>query len=208
MQSNAKTLMTPLKDVRLKTDEGGGDGGGYKFSGYASVFGVIDSYGDVIVKGAFAEALKNAEYQVGMFFNHDSYAVPIGKWTLIKEDDHGLYVEGELTKGLALSEEVRLALLHKTVTGMSVGFSVDWDATEFDENTGGFVFNSVRQLREISLCTYPANRDAQVDEVKSLKSQLNHYRQKANEAAGKPSAGDIDEESASKLVGIISKSLI
>ena len=99
-----KTLR--LEDTEIKMD---GDTG--KFSGYASVFGGVDSYGDTIIKGAFESSLRSGKPK--MFFNH-SWDMPIGKWTKAKEDDKGLFVEGELTPGLALSADVRAAMRHGT----------------------------------------------------------------------------------------------
>lgn len=197
-----RNKMVPLSGVHLKM-LGDEEGGGYSFSGYASVFNVVDSYGDVMKPGCFAEALKTG-YPIGMFFNHDSWEVPIGKWDVMKEDDHGLYVEGTLTKGLPLAESVRLALLHKTVTGMSVGFGVDFEHLEYDENVDGFIFEQVKYLREISICTFPANADAQVDEVKSLQqrmSALSGMNRTPKESINK-------EKQLAELSAMIDKSLI
>ena len=47
-----KTLS--LSDCQIKLD---GESG--KFSGYASVFGGVDSYGDTILRGAFESTLRN-----------------------------------------------------------------------------------------------------------------------------------------------------
>ena len=74
-----------LEDVSLKFD---GETG--VFSGYASVFGGVDSYGDTIIKGAFEATLRNGKPK--MFFNHDWNSLPVGKWTKAKEDDKGLWV--------------------------------------------------------------------------------------------------------------------
>ncbi|MBY0240813.1 MAG: HK97 family phage prohead protease, partial [Burkholderiaceae bacterium] len=104
MERILKTLK--LDQVSLKFD---GDTG--VFSGYASVFGGVDSYGDTIIKGAFEATLRNSKPK--MFFNHE-WRMPIGKWTKAKEDDKGLWVEGELTPGLMLAQDVRAAMVHGT----------------------------------------------------------------------------------------------
>ena len=59
--------------------------------------------------------------------------MPVGKWMVAKEDDHGLYVEGELTPSLRLAEDVRAAMKHGTIDGLSIGGYVergDYDETE------------------------------------------------------------------------------
>ena len=57
-----KTLS--LNDVSLKME---GETG--KFSGYASVWNGVDSYGDTILKGAFETTLKR-DGKPKMFYNH------------------------------------------------------------------------------------------------------------------------------------------
>lgn len=150
-----------LADARLKMD---GDTG--KFSGYASVFGGVDSYGDTILQGAFASTLRN-DGKPMMFFDHawafsgGAAAMPIGKWVKASEDDHGLYVEGELTPGMSLSQDVLASLKHGTVSGLSVGGYVkqgDYDTTET-----GRIIRKWSKLVEISVVTMPADNSARVD---------------------------------------------
>jgi len=107
-----KTLS--LSDCQIKmADDGEG-----RFAGYASVFGGVDSYGDTILKGAFESTLKK-NGKPKMFAQHESWGLPIGKWLTAKEDDHGLYVEGEFTPGLTRAQDTYAALKHGTVDGLS-----------------------------------------------------------------------------------------
>lgn len=153
-----KTLQ--FDDVSLKMD---GDTG--KFSGYASVFGGVDSYGDTIIKGAFESTLRNAKPK--MFFNHD-WTMPIGKWTKAKEDDHGLFVEGELTQGLSLSADVRAAMKHGTLDGLSIGGFLK--AGDYEETEKGRIIRKWSQLAEVSPVVFPADGSARID-PSSVKSE-------------------------------------
>ncbi|MEJ1934201.1 HK97 family phage prohead protease [Nostoc sp. NIES-2111] len=148
-----KTLQ--LVDAALKAD---GDTG--RFSGYASVFGGVDSYGDTIVKGAFELTLKK-HGKPKMFFGHNWGTLPIGKWTVAKEDDHGLYVEGELTLASSMGRDVYAALKHGTLDGLSVGGFVT--KGDFDETETGRVIRRWSVLKEISPVTFPADASATVD---------------------------------------------
>jgi hypothetical protein len=47
-----KTLSLSSVDLKMEGDSG-------RFTGYASVFGGVDSYGDTIVKGAYESTLRN-----------------------------------------------------------------------------------------------------------------------------------------------------
>ncbi len=136
------------------------------FEGYASVFSVVDSDGDIIEPGAFAQALKTQSRPVAMFFNHRRNEIPVGKWLGLAEDSTGLHVKGELTPGNPQSDALKAAMIHGTVGGMSVGFS----AAKGDVSpiATGYSFKNVSRLSEISICTFPANEQATVSTLKSM----------------------------------------
>lgn len=145
-----------LTEVELKTE---GDTG--KFSGYASVFGGVDSYGDTILKGAFETTLKR-DGKPKMFCQHNTWGLPIGKWTVAKEDDHGLYVEGELTAGMSVAQDVYAALKHGTMDGLSIGGYLK--AGDFDSlDDGRRIIKKWSRLVEISPVVFPADNSARVD---------------------------------------------
>lgn len=157
MERILKTLK--LEHVSLKFD---GETG--TFSGYASVFGGVDSYGDTILKGAFEASLRNGKPK--MFFNHE-WRMPVGKYTKAREDDKGLWVEGELTPGLALAQDVRAAMLHGTLDGLSIGGWVK--KGDFDETETGRVIRKWSNLVEVSPVVFPADGAARID-LASVKS--------------------------------------
>lgn len=146
-----KTLK--LDEVSLKMD---GDTG--KFSGYASVFGGVDSYGDTIVKGAFESALRSGKPK--MFFNHE-WSMPIGKWLKANEDEHGLFVEGELTPDLSLAADVRAAMRHGTLDGLSIGGYLK--AGDYEETEKGRIIRKWSSLMEVSPVVFPADSAARID---------------------------------------------
>lgn len=149
-----KTLS--LSDCDIKMD--GGEG---RFSGYASVFGGVDSYGDTIVKGAYEYTLKK-NGKPKMFLQHDSWSLPIGKWLVAKEDDHGLFVEGELTPGLSKASDTYAALKHGTLDGLSIGYMLK--AGDYEELADGTrLIKRVSDLVEVSPVVFPADSAARVD---------------------------------------------
>lgn len=154
-----------LTDCDIKMD---GDSG--RFAGYASVFGGVDSYGDTILKGAFDGTLRR-DGKPKMFYGHDSFSgIPIGKWMTAKEDDKGLFVEGELTLGVSLADDVRAALKHGTLDGLSIGGYLkagDFDLLE----DGRRVIKKWSRLVEISVVAFPADSAARVD-LASVKSEI------------------------------------
>lgn len=157
-----KTLS--LSECDIKLDDSGGT-----FEGYASVFGGKDAYGDTIVRGAYASTLRE-HGKPKMFFNHGSWDLPIGKWLKVKEDDHGLKVSGEFTPGHRMAEDVRAAVKHGTVDGLSIGYYLK--AGDFEVlDDGGRLIKKVTKLVEVSVVTFPADGSARVD-LESVKADL------------------------------------
>ncbi|MGO2711592.1 HK97 family phage prohead protease [Pseudomonas helleri] len=163
MSNIQKTLAFTETEIKFSSDGKVG-----VFEGYASVFDVIDSDGDIILPGAYKKALATQSRQVGMFFNHQTWELPVGKWQNLEEDSKGLIVIGELTPGLSVSNDLRAAMERKTVEGMSVGFTVTKDDYALIDT--GRAFKNVQALREISICTFPANEQATIESMKSMES--------------------------------------
>ena len=103
-----------------------------EFSGYTSVFGVVDDYGDIVDHGAFRKTLKESHGKIPVFYGHDVW---VGMGISAREDQHGLDVDGVLsvvedqerglrpiqaaTDALAL---MNLAVAHGASPGLSIGF--------------------------------------------------------------------------------------
>lgn len=160
-----------LSEVRLKTE---GDGG--TFEGYGSVFGTVHHSGDTVLQGAFAHTLRT-HGKPKMYLEH-SWAtglfsgptLPIGKYTTAREDDHGLFLKGELTPGMTLAQDVRAALKHETLDGLSIGFLVK--KGDYDETEKGMVIRRVTKLIECSVVAFPDDDAARITTVKGERAEL------------------------------------
>lgn len=130
-------------------------------TGYASVFNEIDLANDVIKSGAFTASLN--ERTPVMLWNHNSDIV-LGKWLEIREDKKGLFVKGQLCLDVEKSQEIYGLLKNESVTGLSIGFSIDKSA--YDVN-GNRIIEKL-SLFEISIVPIPCNEKAQITDVKSL----------------------------------------
>ncbi len=154
-----KTLRT---DFKLKEISEKGE-----IAGYGSVFNVKDRGGDVVEEGAFAKSI--AEYKSGskslpILWQH-SPDEPIGVWKSIKEDSHGLYLEGQLAMKTVKGFEARELLEMKAITGLSIGYSIK-DA-EYDKQKEAYMLKEL-DLWEVSLVTFPMNQEARIDAVKNI----------------------------------------
>lgn len=139
------------------------------FEGYGSVFGVKDSYDDIIVHGAFTETLaahKAAGTMPALLWQHRS-GEPIGVFTDMSEDNIGLKVAGKLALKTVRGAEAHELLKMKAISGMSIGFVTREDS--YDRVTGIRTIKKV-DLWETSLVTFPANGAARVQNVKSIES--------------------------------------
>lgn len=140
-----------------------------QFAGYASVFGGVDSYGDTIVRGAYADTLKARKSPVMMFYGHNPGRV-IGKWTALREDERGLYVEGELTPGHTDAENTWASIKHGALSGLSIGFWVPEGGETLSADGRQRTLSKI-DLVEISVVSMPADDAARVD-LSSVKSML------------------------------------
>ncbi len=168
MHRKHKRPALKLRDFNLQIKAVSDDG---LFSGYGSVFGVVDSYGEVVEPGAFKAslaAIADKGRPVPVLWQHRS-GQPIGVYTKLEEDDHGLYVEGKLLKDDVQQAKEAYALLRAgAVSGLSIGYYVTDDS--FDEKTRTRKLKAL-DLVEISLVTFPANEEARVDGIKFSISQ-------------------------------------
>jgi HK97 family phage prohead protease len=141
------------------------------FEGYASVFNGNDCYDDTILPGAFSQVLQ-AQPNIKMFYNHHREGLPIGKWLSLQEDAIGLYVKGELTPGNREAENLKAAIQHGTVDGLSIGYRIQ-PADFFTKTEGGRIIHNISELEEISIVNFPADRAAKLTVI-SIKSAIQY----------------------------------
>jgi HK97 family phage prohead protease len=147
------------KDVAFQVKAVGDDG---VFSGYGSVFGVEDSYREVVVAGAFKESLEGR--LPSLLWQHRA-SEPIGIYTKVEEDSVGLHVEGKLALNTVRGQEAYELLKMGAISGLSIGFNTREDS--YDNVTGVRTLKKL-DLWEVSLVTFPANEAARVTDVKEL----------------------------------------
>lgn len=156
-------------------------GEGMTFSGYASVFGGVDSYGDTIDPKAYEKTLTDRTRPIRMRWNH--YGPVIGKWLRMTTDSVGLFVEGELTPGHSTAIDTYASLKHGAIDGLSIGYI----AKSAIENTDGTRLLKEIELIEISIVEEPADVNATVSNIKSAIEKANSIRE--IEATLRDSAG-------------------
>ncbi len=134
------------------------------FTGYASIWNDVDSYGDQVVKGAFKRTLK-ARKAFPMLWSH-SMMEPIG---VIKgqEDEVGLAVEGQLNLEVQRAREVRSLMVQMKEAGAPMGLSFGYQTITEEIDA----VSKTRRLKEIKLyeispVVFPACDPARIAGVK------------------------------------------
>lgn len=162
-----------------------GDAQTMTFAGYGAVFGNVDSYGDVISPGAFADTLANARKTgqwPAMLSQHGGWGIgaddmtPIGIWTDMSEDGHGLKVEGRLADTPRGREAYTLLKMEPrpAINGLSIGYiAKEWSARSKPDEPRRTLKKV--DLLEISLVTFPANPKARIGSVKATDYDIREF---------------------------------
>lgn len=137
------------------------------FSGYASVFNIMDHDEEEVIPGAFADSLINWRTKgkmPKMLWQHDVKEI-IGVWEDIYEDHCGLFVKGKLLLDVQKAREAYTLMQAGALDGLSVGF--------IPIKAGRNPSTRARQLKrvdlfEISLVTFAANPLAKVTRFKNI----------------------------------------
>jgi uncharacterized protein len=156
------SLKHRIKCIRLDVKSVGADG---CFEGYASKWDERDLGDDIVVKGAFLDAIKARGVRgIKMLYEHDPRQ-PIGVWEEIKEDAIGLWVKGRLLISVVeKAREVYELMKEGVIDAMSIGYYV----TESSRDGKGATLLEVLDLKEISVVIFPMLESARVDRVKGL----------------------------------------
>jgi len=161
--------MLQTKDSGLGLDvKAVGDDG--VIEGYASAFGVVDSYNEVVEPGAFTASLVDSRRKgksIKMLWQHDSHQ-PIGVWDDLAEDSKGLWVKGRILKDASkLAAEAYGLLKGGALDELSIGYRTV--QTEPHDDKQGVLKLLKLDLREVSLVTFGAlGRAARITDVKSI----------------------------------------
>ena len=134
--------------------------GGCRIEGYASLFGVTDQGGDVVLAGAYRKSLDRLRAegrQVKMLWQHDP-AQPIGVWDEIREDARGLLVKGRILSDVEKGREAAALIGAGAIDGLSIGYRT---ITAEKDTKGQRLLREV-ELWEVSVVTFPMLPQARV----------------------------------------------
>ena len=155
-----KSTQESIKDVDAKCRT---------VTGYYSSFGNVDSDGDVIMPGAFERTLRErgpeGKNKIMHLWQHDPWR-PIGKPSVLREDDKGLYFETYFPETTLGNDTLKLYEA-KIINEHSIGFQI----MQSDQATRDG--KEIQEIKEIMLwegssVTWGANEETPSTGVKSL----------------------------------------
>jgi len=161
-------------ETKLSTIEGDEEKATGEFEGYASVFDNTDLGNDVIKSGAFKKSLrKRGAKGVKLLYQHKS-DMPIGVFTSVKEDEHGLKVKGQLAMNVQAGKEAYELLKMGALDGLSIGFRVNPKMVSYEKRSKKRIIEEL-DLMEISLVTFPMNPQATIRSVKGQEISVREW---------------------------------
>lgn len=171
------------------------------FTGYASIFNNIDSYGDKVAPGAFTDTLKTfgpGGSNIPCYWGHDM-ADPmkcIGWTTSAEEDDRGLKVTVQLDLDNPNGAQAYKLIKAGVVNQMSFAYEVE-EGAWIEAKDGDYYELRKLKIFEVSLVQVGAN---QATELLDVKDRLAHVK-----AGRKISA--TNEEKLSQAIALIGEVL-
>lgn len=208
-----KTL--PFRDVKTEGD-------GSEFSGHAAAFHNCDSYGDVILPGAFKDGLDDYMANGQICYEHGPV---IGRPLEAREDAKGLFVRGKISD-TSHGRDAKTLLRDGVIRKMSIGYrglgrrqatpedvKSHWQAVGYqptkedlvnlEDNRRNLSFLTAIKLYEASPVGFPANVDADITQVKGQGLRLSSIKRVVAALRGAVKAGrTISQANCARLKAI------
>jgi len=155
--------------------------------GYLAVFGEKDDRGTAPIKGAFAKSIQergpsSQAKQKALFLWFHDLCEPIGQFTMLSEDEYGLYFEAAIDE-IPLGDRAITQVRSGTLNQFSYGFLYVWDKMEYIEATDTVIMKEV-DLWEGSVVSYGSQKETfAVRSVEQLSAQREDVRMDIEEFA-------------------------
>lgn len=160
-------------------------------SGYFSAFGNIDHDNDIIEKGAFAKSI-NERFEKIMYLQQHDWSKPLGRPTVLKEDDFGLYFEAEIINTSYGEDQLKLY-----EAGIVKEHSIGFQTVKSDYNSE----SQIRTIKEVKLyegsaVTLGANSNTP---FLGFKSELKEINEQSNKIIKMLKDGNVTDDTFMQL---------
>lgn len=154
-----KSSKTEHKTLSFRTEEYDEESG--IFSGYAAVYGNIDSGGDIIEPGAFTKTIAEGWERVKILALHNDCWLPIGRPLELREDSNGLFIKAKISD-TSMGRDIKVLLKDGVLNELSIGY----DPIVFDYDENGIRHLREVKLWEVSVVTWAMNPEATITDYK------------------------------------------
>lgn len=135
----------------------------------------LDSYKDVVVAGAFDEAIRTRGLSgpkgIKLLIGHD-WSKVAGKITKLETRNKKLWIEAELELGIGYVKDYYLAAKASGGMNFSVGFMIKDYSYKKDDNDITFLEITKGDLFEISAVPFPGNDECTMEFIKSVVADI------------------------------------
>lgn len=192
--------------LRVKTtanDDGLAEG---QFDALVSVFGNVDSYGDVVQPGAFEKSLKTwseSGYKIPVYWGHNlsDPDFNIGEIVSAEETDRGLQVRAQLDMDSPKAAQVYRLLKGGRVKEFSFGYQVRDGSWGEKDGSEVYELNEL-DLFEVSVVPVGANPETELQAVKTLGERTAKAGARALATLGEKAGRVISAKNEESLRGV------
>lgn len=141
-----------------------------EFSCYGNVKGNIDHAQDRTLDGAYRNSIKRHEMNgtmPKMFWMHNPFELPVGKWLEMREDEKGLFLRGKLSK-TSMGRDIEILARDGALDSFSIGYTEVQSKWNHEKGCNDLI---ELDIKEISWVTFAANEESRLVDIKSKLSE-------------------------------------
>ena len=177
-----------------------------QFTAYAAVFGNKDSYGDVIIPGAFKATLAEwatSGYPIPLLFGHNMSDPDynIGHVVSAIEDDHGVLITAQLDLESPKGAQTYRLIKGRRINQMSFAYDVIEGGPAKSDMLGDYYELRVLNVFEFSVVPLGANQETEILAVKAAVDALAADGQKAGRVLAAKHINSL--RSAQEAIGVV-----
>lgn len=155
---NKKFLEVGLSGFKMDNETG-------TFTCYGNVKGNIDHARDRTLDGAYMKSIerhmKNGTMPK-MFWMHNPYELPVGKWIEMREDEKGLFLRGKLSD-TAMGRDIEVLAKDGALDSFSIGYIEVESRWNTEKQCNDLV---ELDIKEISWVTFACNEESLLQDIK------------------------------------------
>lgn len=122
------------------------------FTCYGNVKGNIDHAMDRTIDGAYQNSIddhKSNGTMPKMFWNHQSWELPVGTWPHMEEDSKGLLLEGKMSK-TQKGQDIFTLMQEKAVDSFSIGYRVMKEKWNTAKNCNDLIELDIKEISPVN----------------------------------------------------------